>query len=166
MSPSEGQDQKKARRSVGRPTKYTKGLCAQVEAEMAKGYSLTAFAGIIGVDRDTITEWARVHPEFSLSVRRAKAKRLLQWERAAMKVASSGGGPGTATVIVFGLKNMGGGEWADKSEVKNTGALGSYDVAKLAGLSIEELRAFEETLARIASGAAPPLGDPGGDREA
>ena len=83
-----------------------------------------------------------------------------------MKVASSGGGPGTATVIVFGLKNMGGGEWADKSEVKNTGALGSYDVAKLAGLSIEELRAFEETLARIASGAAPPLGDPGGDREA
>lgn len=106
---------------VGRPSKYDPSYCDRVEAEMAKGYSLTAFAGILGVNRDTIDEWRRAHPEFSEAVTRAKALRLLQWERAGMKVASSGGGSGQSTMIIFGLKNMGGEEWQDISRQEQTG---------------------------------------------
>ena len=103
-------------RKVGRPTKYEERFCQEAEIAMAEGYSLTAFAGIIGVARSTLNEWMEANPEFSEAVSRAKAKRLLHWEKAAMKVAEKGGGPGTATVIVFGLKNMGGDEWTDTTK--------------------------------------------------
>ena len=91
---------------------------------MAKGYSLTAFAGILGVNRDTIDAWMHAHQEFSEACRRAKAKRLLQWERAAMKVAAKGGGHGQSQIIAFGLKNMGGNEWRDKQEHEHSGPRG------------------------------------------
>lgn len=104
----------------GRPTKYDPSYCDLVEEEMGKGFSLTAFAGIIGVSRSTITEWMNVNPEFSLAVNRAKAKMLLAWERKSLKVADNGGTGGQSTLIIFGLKNMGGDEWAEKSETKST----------------------------------------------
>ena len=104
----------------GRPTKYDPSYCDLVEEEMGKGFSLTAFAGIIGVSRSTITEWMNANPEFSLAVNRAKAKMLLAWERKSLKVADNGGTGGQSTLIIFGLKNMGGDEWAEKSETKST----------------------------------------------
>ena len=117
----------------GRPTKYEPRFCDMVEEEMAKGFSLTAFAGIIGVAKSTLNEWMSEHKEFSDAVSRAKSKRLLLWEKAAMKVAVSGGGPGTATIIVFGLKNMGGDEWSDKQQHEFSGPDGGpIKVAKVA----------------------------------
>jgi len=109
------------KRPVGRPTKYEPRFCDELEACMAEGYSITAFAGKIGVSRSTINEWMSANPEFSEAVSRAKGKRLLHWETAALKVAKEGGGPGTATVIVFGLKNMGDDEWRDKQEFEHSG---------------------------------------------
>lgn len=90
---------------------------------MGRGLSLGAVAGIIGVARSTINEWMEQHAEFSEAVSRAKAKRLLHWEETALNVAKAGGGPGAATMIVFGLKNMGGDEWSDttKTEVSGPG---------------------------------------------
>ena len=107
-------------RKAGRPTKYDPIYCDMVEEEMAGGLSLTAFAGIIGVARSTINEWMAANPDFSEAVNRAKAKRLLQWERKALKVADNGGTGGQSTIIIFGLKNMGGDEWTEKSETKST----------------------------------------------
>lgn len=105
----------------GRPSKYDPKFCDMVIEDMAKGYSLTAFAGLIGVNRDTIDQWRKDYPEFSEAVTRAKAARLRDWETVAIDMRTKGGGPGGATITVFGLKNMGGDEWTDKSEVKNTG---------------------------------------------
>jgi hypothetical protein len=93
---------------------------------MREGYSLTAFAGLIGVARSTINEWMAASPQFSEAVSRAKARRLAFWEKTAIDVAAKGlGGPGAATVIVFGLKNMGDDEWSapDKSEVEVKGGM-------------------------------------------
>lgn len=117
------------KRPVGRPSEYDPAYCAEVEAFMAEGFSLTAFAGKLGVSRATIDNWTKAHPEFLEAVSRAKAKRLMHWEGAALRVSEKGGGPGTATIIVFGLKNMGGDEWADKREVELSGALGVTYVA-------------------------------------
>lgn len=110
-------------RPIGRPSKYEPRFCTMVKEEMAKGFSLTAFAGIIGVDRGTIDNWAKENNDFFIAVNRAKALRLLQWEKIGLKLAVQGGAGASATMTVFGLKNMGGDEWADKQEHKHSGSL-------------------------------------------
>ncbi|BAU93403.1 putative terminase small subunit [Methylorubrum populi] len=134
----------------GRPTKYDPAFCGVVEAEMANGLSLGAVAGIIGVARSTINEWMAEHPEFSEAVSRAKAGRLLHWERAALRVATTGGGPGTATIIVFGLKNMGGDEWTDTTKTELSGPGGGP--IKTEETSAREL--LSSKLARLTAGGS------------
>lgn len=154
---------------VGRPTKYDQVFCDRVEEEMGKGFSLTAFAGILGVARSTINEWMSANPEFSEAVNRGKAKRLVHWETAAMKVAERGGGPGTATVIVFGLKNMGGDEWADRNETRVTGKGGGpvqVQHIDLSKMTDEQLAALEPVIAALAATGGASSADPGGEGQA
>lgn len=107
----------------GRPSLYKPQYCKALVSDMAVGYSLSAFAGLIGVSRDTINEWAKVHPDFSEAVKQGKAKRLRHWEGAAIRVAEKGGSPGTSGMVSFGLKNMSeDGEWAERSELKVGGS--------------------------------------------
>ena len=105
----------------GRPTLYRDEYCAQIVQVMAQGFSATGFAGQIGVSRDTITEWAAVHKEFSAALKAGKAACGTFWERQAIKTGVNGGGPGTATMITFALKNMAGRDWADKQAVEVSG---------------------------------------------
>lgn len=122
------------KRPVGRPTKYEPRFCDEVMADMAEGYSLTAFAGKIGVSRGTLNEWAEAHPEFSEAVSRAKAARLRKWEALGLGVAANGsGGPGAATVIVFGLKNMGDDEWTAPDKVEHSGRVDTVTTVELVG---------------------------------
>ena len=76
---------------AGRPSRYEERFCDEMEAFMAQGYSATAFAGHIGVSRSTIDNWAKEYPEFLEALNRAKAKRLLEWEKIGLKVAREGG---------------------------------------------------------------------------
>ena len=105
----------------GQPTKYRREYCDLVKKEMAAGYSLGGFAGLIGVNRDTIDEWRHAHPEFSEAVKEAKTARLRKWEAAAIKSACTTGG-GSPTMIIFGLKNCGSDDWHDRSELRHTGS--------------------------------------------
>lgn len=111
------------KRPVGRPTLYREEYCDEVVKDMAKGYSLGAFAGLVGVSRATLNLWMDEHPEFLEAVSRGKAARLRDWEGVALDMRTKGGGPGGATITMFGLKNMGAGEWdsAEKSEVNLSG---------------------------------------------
>lgn len=118
---------------------------------MGEGLSIGAFAGHIGVARSTINEWIEQYPEFSEAVSRAKAKRLLHWEREALRVARTGGGPGTATIIVFGLKNMGGDEWTDKVVTEHTGKDGG--AIKAEALIPDDLRAALDAIAGKVTGS-------------
>jgi hypothetical protein len=145
----------------GRPTDYRPEYCEMVVEDMETGYSLAAFAGLIGVARRTITEWCAVHPEFSLAVSRGKAARLRKWETAAMQGAYTQKG-GNATLIIFGLSNAGRGaageedEWTAKTEVKHSGTVGSYDLTKISDEDLERLEA-------ILSGAAIAIDDSSGE---
>ena len=122
---------------AGRPTKYVSAFCDQVIEAGAKGFSLAAFAGMIGVCRDTVQEWARVHPEFSAAVKAHKAKRAWIWEQRLMRIADEGGGNGSATAIIFALKNVAPEEFADRVLNQHTGPtdgpvrLGVSDVSDL-----------------------------------
>lgn len=104
---------------IGRPTKYKQAYCREVIDTMATGLSLTAFAGDIGVARSTINEWIDNHPEFSESVRVAKAKRTLALERGMLAAEN---GP-AVTARMFALKNADPEEWREKSQVEHSGAL-------------------------------------------
>src|SRR5260370_20240409 len=84
----------------GRPSKYQPDYCEQVELCMAAGYSLTAFAGFIGVNKDTLNEWMRVHPEFSDAVMRAKARRLVLGETLMLRGMVHGAPQGASTLII------------------------------------------------------------------
>jgi hypothetical protein len=105
----------------GRPTLYEPRYCEELVADMTAGFSMGAFAGKIGVARSTLNEWAEHNPEFSEAISRGKAARLRHWEEAALNVAKRGGGPGTAQIITFGLKNMDGGDWSDTTKHEMTG---------------------------------------------
>lgn len=106
---------------AGRPSKYDPAYCEQVIEAGAEGYSLTAFAGKIGVNRDTLHEWASAHPEFSDAVKTHKAKRTVWWEDRLRSIAQNGGAGGAATVTIFGLKNVAPEEFADRVVNEHTG---------------------------------------------
>lgn len=139
------EDDGATKRPVGRPSLYATEYCEQVEAFMATGFSLTAFAGEIGVCIATLKTWQKEYPEFLAAVSRAKAKRLLEWEKIGLNIAKVGGGTGSATMAVFGLKNMGGDEWADKV-VNEHGGIGGGPIQSVS-MTPEQ---FEEAARKIA----------------
>ena len=109
---------------TGRPTKYKPQFCGEVVEHMSEGASLTSFAAEIDVARSTINEWMEHHPEFSESVKIAKAKCAAWWERKGREGAS-GESPVNPTLVIFGLKNMAAEDWRDKQELDHTSSDGT-----------------------------------------
>jgi hypothetical protein len=107
--------------SAGRPTKYDPSFCDEIVAFCKDGASISSFAASIDVARTTITEWASVHPEFSLAVKRAKAAVAAWYDRTARKIAVEGGG--NATICIFGLKNFDEEDFKDKVETQHSGSV-------------------------------------------
>lgn len=105
----------------GRPTDYRPEYCDYVVEFCGQGYSLTGYAGEIGVARQTISKWCETHPEFSVACDRAKAVRARWWEDRARSVASEGGPGGQATMVIFGLKNHAPEDYRDKTEHEHSG---------------------------------------------
>lgn len=65
---------------AGRPTKYDPAFCEKVEEFGAIGKSRIWIATELGVVAETMTEWAKVHPEFSVALTRAKQLEQRWWE--------------------------------------------------------------------------------------
>lgn len=100
--------------TAGRPTKYDPAYCEMLVAHMADGASVGSFAAEIDVARATINLWAEAHPEFMEALSRGKAKAQSWWERVGRNVAMTG--EGNAPMAIFGMKNMGGDDWEDKTK--------------------------------------------------
>jgi hypothetical protein len=140
---------------AGRPTDYLEEFAERVETFCADGYSLTAFAGEIGVARSTINEWMAAHQEFSEAVSRAKAKRARWWEDRAREIALKGGPGGQATMVIFGLKNHAPEDYQEVSRRELTGRDGGP--IETAGLTPEERaaearRLIDETFGEVSRG--------------
>lgn len=93
------------RSHAGRPTSYQPEFAGLVIQFMSRGYSLTAFAGEIGVSRDTVYEWEKAHAEFSDAIKRARAKRVAALEDRLLI------GAGDTGATIFALKNACPDEW-------------------------------------------------------
>lgn len=100
---------------VGRPSKYKPVYCDEVINTMATGLSLTAFAGDIGVSRETVNNWQHEHPEFLDAVKTAKAKRTLALEKQMLAMEN---GP-AVTARIFALKNADPEEWREKQHIEH-----------------------------------------------
>ncbi len=123
---------------IGRPSEYRETFCDDVIAFMGKGYSLTAFAGKIGVSRECIYEWARVHPEFSSAVKSAQAGRCAALEEGLLDQTLAGP---QITARIFALKNAAPLDWRDRHEV--TGADGGPIAVTVARFVADEPRVIE-----------------------
>lgn len=110
---------------TGRPSKYDAVYCDQLTEHMQGGASIASFAADIGVARSTINQWAEDHPEFSEALKIGKAKCAAWWEKRLRSIAEAGGGPGAATAVIFGLKNMAADDWREKQEVEHSNPDGS-----------------------------------------
>lgn len=99
----------------GRPTAYRPEYDELVIEFMGQGFTLTAFAGHIGVARDTVYQWVRAHASFSDALNRAHAANQLWWER---KLQTSKTG-GQVAASIFGLKNRASEDWKEVREVKH-----------------------------------------------
>ena len=95
----------------GRPTDFKDSYCKEVVEFLSKGYSLAAFAGSIGVSRDTVYDWGKKLPEFSDALAKAKAARTLYWEKR-LDVATK-----DARAVIFALRNACSEEWKNQPEV-------------------------------------------------
>lgn len=104
----------------GRPSKYDPAYCDEIVEHCQGGASITSYAASIGVCRDTISEWANSHPEFSGAVKRAKAA-AAAWYDTQARLAASGEGKGNPTLCIFGLKNFAPDDFRDVQEQKHSG---------------------------------------------
>jgi len=104
---------------MARPSKYDPAHCDVAEATLAQGYSEAVLAGELDVCLDTITEWKNVHPEFSASIKRGRAKGAKVWEDRLTKLTEKN--EGNATGVIFGLKNRHPETWKDKTETEHSG---------------------------------------------
>jgi hypothetical protein len=94
---------------MGRPSEYDPAYCTLVIETMAKGVSLTTFAGDIGKSRETVYEWMSRHRDFADAVSRGRAARTAFLER---KLLSARYGA-QASAAIFALKNAAPDEWRD-----------------------------------------------------
>lgn len=108
----------------GRPSKYDPAYCERIIEHMKEGASVLSFAAELGVSRATINVWAEAHPDFLEALNAGKAACGAWWEARGREVAQNGGGNGQATMITFGLKNMGRDDWADRQAHEHTGTDG------------------------------------------
>lgn len=73
---------------MGRPTKYEPAYCERLVEHMSEGGGKASFAAKIGVDRDTVKEWANVHADFSAAVKRGEAALELWFEELFKRMAA------------------------------------------------------------------------------
>lgn len=107
---------------AGRPTDYKPEYCDHVIDWGAAGKSVTWMAAELGISRECIYEWMRVHPEFSDAIKKARAKAQQWWEDAGQNAMSA---PGfNASIWSKSMAARFPEDWREKTETALTGADG------------------------------------------
>lgn len=100
--------------SPGRPSLYRRPYCQLVLESGLQGASRTQIAVTIGVNRETLNNWARKHPEFLAAIKRADEAALAWWEDLLQKQAT-GEARGNVTATIFSMKNRFKHEYGDQT---------------------------------------------------
>lgn len=92
---------------------YKTEYATDLLAAAAEGLSLTAFAGSIGVCRDTLHRWSKRSPEFALAKARAHALRTAVLEQRLLAERQSST---RVAVIRLALANSAPEEWSRRTD--------------------------------------------------
>lgn len=150
-------DQRKVQDHKGRPSKYDPAYCPQLVEHMTNGGSLTSFAHNIGINKDTVYEWAKVHADFSDALKRGQGA-LEKWFEGLFQRMAAGQLPprvktrttnpdgtktetfeypaGNAAAAIFMAQNMI--HWRNRKDIQLTGEDGGP--VKYTDLSSNELK--------------------------
>jgi hypothetical protein len=66
---------------MANPSKYRKEFPEMLTAHFQKGYSFESFGALVHVDKTTMYDWLKVHPEFKAAKEQGVLKSLLYWEK-------------------------------------------------------------------------------------
>lgn len=126
---------------TGRPTDYEEEHCDAVIALGRAGKSLTVMAAELDVSRETIYEWARVHPAFSDALTRARVLSQAWWENTGQSAMFL---PGfNASVWSRSMAARFPDEWRESVKSEHSGPNGGpiqTATVDVAGLSVDQLR--------------------------
>jgi len=101
----------------GRPSKYKEDYCQMLIDHMAEGFTFESFGGVIGVCKDTLYEWVRVHKSFSYSKKAGRTRQQLSNEKMLRDIAKGKVRGANVTAQIFIMKNCHG--WKDRVEQTN-----------------------------------------------
>ena len=69
---------------MGRPAKFKREDCDTAIDLMEKGFSKTAVASVLSINRNTLYSWCRRYDEFSDAIKVGELKSFGFWEKAGM----------------------------------------------------------------------------------
>lgn len=101
-------------RKQGRPTKYRKHMDVDIEKCLATGLSKEACSHEIGITKDTLYRWIKLHKSFSDSIRRGEIAGLAFWEKLGIQGALGRVPNFNAVTWIFNMKNRH--KWRDRPE--------------------------------------------------
>lgn len=102
----------------GRPSLYKEEYCQGVISHMSEGYTFESYAGVIGVNRDTLYHWRHEYPSFSDAVKAARQMQLRANEKMMRDIAMGRIRNANATAAIFIMKNCHPDIWRDRREVE------------------------------------------------
>jgi len=122
----------------GRPSMYDPEFCEIVLELGAEGKSKAQIAARLGINRDTLNEWTKIHPEFSVAVKNAQELALAWWEDAGqVNMARQGF---NATAYIFQMKNRFREDYRDVTAMEHTGKNGGpIETRDVGSLTDDEL---------------------------
>ncbi|NJM09710.1 MAG: hypothetical protein HC883_02090 [Bdellovibrionaceae bacterium] len=94
------------RHAGGAPTKYAPDFCKHLLGHMGKGLSFATFSHEVGVNLDTIYDWAERHPEFLEAKKAGEMAQKNYLEKIGIALAT-GQIEGNVTAWIFIMKNHG-----------------------------------------------------------
>ena len=136
-------------------SKYEPKFCEQLIEHMSKGYSYESFAAIAKVNRSTLYDWEKSHPEWVTAKDEGFEQCLLWWESQGIQGLWSEteynekGKPLksrsiNASLFIFNMKNRF--KWRDKQPDEIDTSIVNTNTQNVSALSDEELQKRAEEL--------------------
>ncbi len=113
-----------AKRSVGRPSKYTDDMPAKVTELFKEGASKAEICLELDICFDTFQDYQVQQPLFLEAVKKGMQISQGWWEQKGRQATVGGIEGFNATSFIFNMKNRFKHDWRDKQEVDNTHSFG------------------------------------------
>lgn len=106
---------------MARPSKYDPAFCDAVREFGKEGMGKAEIAAELEINRETLNEWCKLHPQFSDAIKSALDLSQGWWERKGREGAVGKVDGFNATGYIFQMKNRFRDEWNDTVKQEHTG---------------------------------------------